>query len=323
MRTTSTGLVTNPAKGAILRLTNADAPEVALLEFHGNDFTPCIANAPFSEPEYLANYSLNLHAAIDHLLAIGTRDVIIDEGPPSEASLSSGEPDQLQQLYEQVVASYGTPRVRYASSADTSVLTASGAFAWTLPCLRVEQLDGMCLGPVVAGTASNVVRSADGIHFCPVSVGNAVGQVPGLCLAYSSGAYRYASALAGTVWSIYPRTRPVAVPVVDHVTLAASSSPGVSTITVSGHNLGSTSSVCLEHFSFPTVNGATITAVTPRVNATCFGLSSSASDAQLRVTVPSHVIAGITDGSSFVRIVTPEAESVIGLTQDELVATTS
>jgi hypothetical protein len=47
---------------------------------------------------------------------------------------------------------------------------------------------------VVDGVRSNVVRSTDGVHFCPSEQGNDSGVIGG-CSVYSSGAYRYAKAM--------------------------------------------------------------------------------------------------------------------------------
>ena len=66
------------------------------------------------------------------------------------------------------------------------------SFAWTLPCLSFEP----CTGPTIAGVRTNVIRSPDGMHFCPNRSGNAVGQVTS-CDEYSSGAFRFAAAMAG------------------------------------------------------------------------------------------------------------------------------
>ena len=46
-----------------------------------------------------------------------------------------------------------------------------------------------CTGPVVEGVPSNVVRSTDGVHFCPVA------EVDESCRVYSSGAFRFADAM--------------------------------------------------------------------------------------------------------------------------------
>jgi len=68
------------------------------------------------------------------------------------------------------------------------------SYVRTLPCLFFEP----CTGPSVAGVRTNVVRSPDGVHFCPDQGGNAVGQVAS-CNVYSSGAFRFAAAMAGPV----------------------------------------------------------------------------------------------------------------------------
>ena len=60
-----------------------------------------------------------------------------------------------------------------------------GVYTPTLPCFIGEP----CTGPVVRGVLSNVVRSADGVHFCPVA------EVDERCPVYSSGAFRFADAM--------------------------------------------------------------------------------------------------------------------------------
>ena len=69
--------------------------------------------------------------------------------------------------------------------AGAAVEGPGGTFARTLPCLIGEP----CTGPVVGGVPSNVVRSPDGVHFCPVTV------VRVSCPVYSSGAFRFADAM--------------------------------------------------------------------------------------------------------------------------------
>ena len=78
--------------------------------------------------------------------------------------------------------------------AGAAVEGPGGTFTSTLPCLAAER----CTGPVVNGVPSNIVRSPDGGHFCPNSSGNAAGQV-GTCDTYSSGAFRYAAAIAAPI----------------------------------------------------------------------------------------------------------------------------
>jgi hypothetical protein len=65
-----------------------------------------------------------------------------------------------------------------------------GTFAETLPCLKGQP----CTGPTVGGIPSDIVRSSDGIHFCPSREGDLHGIIGG-CPVYSSGAYRFAKAM--------------------------------------------------------------------------------------------------------------------------------
>jgi hypothetical protein len=313
-RTTATGVQANPSPGAILQLRRSQAPTVAILEFAGNDFTPCIANTPFSESSYLASYRINLRAAIGHLLAIGTKLVLVDAGPPTRAELSTSAPVPLRQLYRSVVASYASARVESADLADGAVLTPSGGFTTTLPCLAQEVATARCANVEVGGAASNVVRSPDGVHFCPTSSGNAVGKVPGLCLAYSSGAYRYAHALASLVWHRYPTTKPTTPAVVSAVTPTTTGG----SVVVSGYGLQHTVSVCFVILSFPTIDGAPFSAMTPIATSSCVRPVGTSTSTSVTATLPAALGAVVTNGGVFVRAIGHSSVSVIGLSADEL-----
>jgi hypothetical protein len=85
------------------------------------------------------------------------------------------------------------PRIKYFD-AGASVL-AHGSWTKTLPCLAGEPCTG---GTDEIGTAVNIVRAPDGGHFCPTAPA-AVRGVTGVCPVWSSGAYRYGTALAAPV----------------------------------------------------------------------------------------------------------------------------
>lgn len=70
-------------------------------------------------------------------------------------------------------------------NAGAAVEDPDGSFATFLPCLPGET---EC-GPF----GSNIVRNDDGLHFCPGS------PPPGPCPVYSSGAFRFANAIATAV----------------------------------------------------------------------------------------------------------------------------
>jgi hypothetical protein len=74
--------------------------------------------------------------------------------------------------------------------AGASVEGPGGVFTWSLPCLPTEPCDGL----IVAGIPSNVVRAPDGVHFCAPST-----AAEGCDNTYSSGAFRFASAMADPV----------------------------------------------------------------------------------------------------------------------------
>lgn len=68
----------------------------------------------------------------------------------------------------------------------------SGGWTRTLGCLPWETAAMGCVGGVIT------VRSPDFVHFCPTATGNNAGVISG-CSSYSSGAWRYATAIAGYV----------------------------------------------------------------------------------------------------------------------------
>ena len=69
-----------------------------------------------------------------------------------------------------------------------------GKWTETLLCLPNEP----CTSTDVHGAPVNVVRAPDGMHFCPTAP-VAVNGVTPLCPVWSSGAFRFASAMATAV----------------------------------------------------------------------------------------------------------------------------
>ena len=74
--------------------------------------------------------------------------------------------------------------------AGAAVESPSGGFTWQLPCSRIE--------PSCGASGTNIVRSPDGVHFCPDGTPAKVG-VTGPCDEYSPGAFRFALAIAEAV----------------------------------------------------------------------------------------------------------------------------
>jgi hypothetical protein len=169
----------------VLPELNSDAaswhPSVAVLEFTGDDLSPCMHGYTAGSPAYYEKYVRDARAAVTTLRNHGVRVVLV--GAPLDAKPSNNHNIKLLNTAYTVLAA-SVQGVGYVD-AGQSVL-ADGRFTWTLPCLHVEP----CNGP----TGTNVVRSPDGIHFCPT--GRTTIQGPyAPCDVYSSGAYRFAKAM--------------------------------------------------------------------------------------------------------------------------------
>jgi hypothetical protein len=177
---------------SIDRLTPATAPTVAVIEFIGNHRTPCISHSR----NFIAQYGVDLTEAIRHLLAIGVKGVVVDRGPITDNPLWNWLPRLLKE-YQAVIASFHSPAVAYDYWADLSVEGPHGRFSWTKTCLKVERDHGLC-----PASGREVVRSSDGVHFCPVAL------YRNQCPVYASGSYRFVRALATMVGVFEPSTRP-------------------------------------------------------------------------------------------------------------------
>ena len=158
-------------------------PTVAVLAFSGDAFTPCMAGYPLGSPAYFAKYVKDAETAVAIFGSVGARVVLV--GLPLDASAGgSRNVTTLNHNYESLATGNGD--VTY-DDAGQAVL-AAGRFTRTLPCLPFEP----CTGP--AGT--NIVRAPDGVHFCPTGRATLVGYFEE-CDVYSSGAFRFASAMLG------------------------------------------------------------------------------------------------------------------------------
>lgn len=168
-------------------------PQAVVLEFVGNTFTPCMAGCTAGSARAVARTCTDLAVAVRVFRAVGARVYLVG-APITRAQWVRRDPhrNDLNRRIAALAASAGRD-VTYVD-AGRAVEGRGGAYTAVLPCLFFEQ----CTGPVVAGVRDDVVRSPDGVHFCPGQTGNAVGQVGG-CTVYSSGAFRFAAAMAGPV----------------------------------------------------------------------------------------------------------------------------
>jgi hypothetical protein len=171
----------------------AQRPQDAVFVFSGNAFTPCMDGVALQSPQYYDLYIAYTVQAIGIFSAVGAHVFLIGT-PVDESSVAGWK--QLDDLYWQL-AQANPLKVTYVDG-GASVETATGGFTWVLPCMRVE--------PTCGPDGTNVVRSPDGIHFCPDGTQTTRG-VTGPCDEYSSGAFRFALAIVSAV-TRYPNSRP-------------------------------------------------------------------------------------------------------------------
>ena len=167
------------------------APGMVVVEFSGNSFTPCMQGEdglPLDATTVTERYRADSATVVATFAPIGTQ--VVFAGAPTSGP-SATAVGRLNALYEELANAH--TGVTYAD-AGAAVL-ADDSYTLTLPCLSSEPCGG---GYNSEGIAVNVVRAADGVHFCPVS-GQAVQGVTEDCPVWSSGAYRYGIALAAPV----------------------------------------------------------------------------------------------------------------------------
>jgi hypothetical protein len=163
---------------------SAVAPvDVALLMFSGNSRTPCMRGP---DGRFLAGaakvekYRADVGGLADHLRGLGGAVYLI--GPP--VMRPDFEPNRVEALLGLYRDLAGERDGVFFADAGSAVL-AEGGYAERLPCLPSEGDDHGCVGGTIA------VRSPDGVHFCPTAT-------KGSCPVYSSGAVRFAAAMAAT-----------------------------------------------------------------------------------------------------------------------------
>lgn len=177
----------------VMRRVARSHPWAVVMEFVGNTFTKCMGGCLAESSSAIARYCSDMTAAIQLFMDVGTR-VYLEGTPITRTQWETHDPhwNDLNHAFAALASKY-PGRVTYVDAGE-AVEGRGGSFTSTLPCLYFEPCDG----PVIGGVRSDVVRSPDGVHFCPAISGNALGLVTP-CPVYSSGAYRFASAMAAPV----------------------------------------------------------------------------------------------------------------------------
>jgi hypothetical protein len=171
------------------------APGAVVLEFSGNNLTPCMEDVDgrgLTGDAYWARYRADAQAAIDTFAPHNTR-VYLAGAPISYDQEASGDfhGGLVNAMYEQLAGE----RVGVVYVDAGAAVLDHGRWTATLPCVPGEPCTG---GTDRAGRAVNLVRAPDGGHFCPAAEEAKLGIV-GACPVWSSGAFRYANAMARPV----------------------------------------------------------------------------------------------------------------------------
>ena len=174
-------------------VAQSERPQVAVIEFSGNTFTSCMRGCVPESGAAVSRYCSDMATAVQIFLASDTRVILV--GTPinyTEWSTHDTHWDDLNKATSALARRY--PGHVTFVDAGRAVEGPGQSFVWMLPCLYFEP----CTGPTSGGMRTNVVRSPDGVHFCVSQSGNVVGQVR-RCSKYSSGAFRFAAAMASPV----------------------------------------------------------------------------------------------------------------------------
>jgi hypothetical protein len=175
------------------------APGAVVIEFSGNALTTCMKSLDgqrLSGDAYWDRYRTDAQTAIDIFTATGTR-VIFAGSPVSRVQEANGDFNggKVNSMYAQLAGEHDG--VDYVE-AGAAVLD-NGRWTASLPCLPGEPCTGGIDG---LGRAVNLLRSPveidGGGHFCPVTKVVRAGVLEP-CPVWSSGAYRYATAMARPV----------------------------------------------------------------------------------------------------------------------------
>ncbi len=159
------------------------ADSVVVISFIGNSLTPCMTDGAggfLSGQALIDKYRADVHALIERARSAGAPVLLVNQPKTADRVDLAFVAADLDATYRDL-ASDDVAIV----DAGAAVENPDGTFAHELPCGAAEQACG--------ASGSNVVRTDDGVHFCP-------GTSPAYpCPVYASGAFRFAEAIADAI----------------------------------------------------------------------------------------------------------------------------
>ena len=171
-------------------LQRGRTPTYALIQFSGNNISRCMQQAdgrPLEGDELAAKYATDTETAVRLLRSAGVEVYLI--GSPS-AALTSGA-EAVNAGFRRVARQWSDDGGVHYVDAGVAV-SPQDTYTPTLPCLKFETSEFGCEEGRIP------VRAPDGNHFCPPGI---EGSGTPECPVWSSGAYRFAEAMAEPVLS--------------------------------------------------------------------------------------------------------------------------
>lgn len=156
----------------------ADASSVVVISFTGNSGTPCMSDgaSDFIRGDALIDkYRDDVRSLVESASAAGAMVMLVGQPTRADAVPGTDDVDALNEVYTELAEADGVGFVDAGAAVEDD-----GAYAPVLPCLPTE--------PECNASGENVVRSNDGLHFCP-------GDYETPCPVYSAGAFRFAASI--------------------------------------------------------------------------------------------------------------------------------
>jgi len=176
-------------------------PDIAVVEFAGNAFTNCMLDPetgkPYADLERVSKYWSDANEAMEIFSRHGVYVYWVN---PPAGCRSTERP--MTTVFMRIASRWDNAAYIDADGA----LNPDGTCTTYLPCLDGEPCTAT--NPET-GERASIVRAPDGVHFCPEGEA-AMAGVTKACEVYSSGAYRYATAVAVPIIQQYELTPPTA-----------------------------------------------------------------------------------------------------------------